>query len=103
MKESPTELQKVTTISTFFGQIFYLLWLFKFYKHSFEVKVSWLGINFLVLADIIALVRFHSQISGPYLISELLVAGSSWPRTLFTSQVFLFSISLLFVNILFYS
>ena len=45
----------------------------------------------------------HSQISWPYLISELLVAGSSWPHTFFTPQVFLFSISLLFVNILLYS
>ena len=34
----------------------------------------------------------HSQTSWPYLISELLVAGSSWPRTFFTPQVFLFSI-----------
>ena len=40
----------------------------------------------------------HSQTSWPYLISELLVAGSSWPRTFFTPQMFLFSISLLFVN-----
>ena len=45
----------------------------------------------------------HSQTSWPYLISELLVAVSSWPRTFFTPQVFLFSISLLFVNKLFYS
>ena len=44
----------------------------------------------------------HSQTSWPYLMSELLVAGSSWPRTFFTPQVFLFSISLLFVNILRY-
>ena len=36
------------------------------------------------------------------MISELLVAGSSWPRTFFTPQVFLFSISLLFVNIIYY-
>ena len=41
----------------------------------------------------------HSQTSWPYLISELLVAGSSWPRTFFTPQVFLLSISLLFVYI----
>ena len=34
----------------------------------------------------------HSQTSWPYLISEFLVAGSSWPRTFFTPQVFLFSI-----------
>ena len=36
---------------------------------------------------------FHSQTSWPYLISELLVAGSSWPRTFFTPQVFLFSLT----------
>ena len=30
--------------------------------------------------------------SWPYLISEVLVVGSSWPRTFFTPQVFLFSI-----------
>ena len=29
----------------------------------------------------------HSQSSWPYLISELLVTGSSWPRTFFTPQV----------------
>ena len=41
--------------------------------------------------------------SWPYLISEFLVAyitivASDWPRTFFTPKVFLFSISLLFVN-----
>ena len=44
----------------------------------------------LALADIRLLI--HSQTSWPYLISELLDAGSSWPRTFFTTQVFLFSI-----------
>ena len=36
------------------------------------------------------------------MISELLVADSSWPRTFFTPQVFLFGISPLFVNIIYY-
>ena len=42
--------------------------------------------------------------SWPQLISKLLVApaclyvASDWPRTFFTPNVFLFSISLLFVN-----
>ena len=40
--------------------------------------------------------------SWPYLISEILVAysnvASDWPRTFFTARLFLFSISLLFVN-----
>ena len=70
---------------------------------AFEVKVSnkllarykLLGSSFRSL--------IHSQTSWPHLISEVLVAGSSWPRTFFTPQVFLFSISLLFVNILLYS
>ena len=43
--------------------------------------------------------------SWPYLISEFLVAyitivASDWPRTFFTPKVFLFSISLLFENIM---
>ena len=72
---------------------------------AFEVKSRlvtncWIGINFLTLADIKSFRSLiHSQTSWPYLISELLVTGS-WPRTFFTPQVFLFSISLLFVNIL---
>ena len=42
--------------------------------------------------------------SWPYLISEFLVAyitivTSDWPSTCFTARLFLFSISLLFVNI----
>ena len=36
----------------------------------------------------------HSQTSWPYLISELLVAGSSWPRTFFyTPGVFVLHIT----------
>ena len=47
---------------------------------------------------------FKELTSWPQLISKLLVApaclhaASDWPRTFFTPKVFLFSISLLFVN-----
>ena len=47
---------------------------------------------------------FDEVPSWPQLISKLLVvsaclhAASDWPRTFFTPKVFLFSISLLFVN-----
>ena len=47
---------------------------------------------------------FDEVTSWPQLISQLLVApaclhfASDWPRTFFTNKVFLFSISLLFVN-----
>ena len=41
----------------------------------------------------------HSQTSWPYLISELLVAGSSWLRTYFTPQMFLFSIVILVTHL----
>ena len=47
---------------------------------------------------------FDEVTSWPQLISKLLVASaclytaSDWPRTFFTPKVFLFSISLLFVN-----
>ena len=57
---------------------------------GFEVKVivtnSWLGINFLALADI----RFlgADSFTWPHLISELLVAGSSWPRTFLHPRCF---------------
>ena len=36
--------------------------------------------------------------SWPYLISLIPIMASDWPRTFFTARLFLFSISLLFVN-----
>ena len=64
---------------------------------AFEVKVcnkaSWLAINFFALTDIRASsCWFIHRLLGLIRYQELLVAGSSWPGTFFTPQVFLFSI-----------
>ena len=55
-------------------------------------------IGFVTLGHLFFRLLIHSQTSWPYLISELLVACSSWPRTFFTPQVFLFSICMVQSN-----
>ena len=53
---------------------------------SFEVKVcnKWLAMNFLALTDIKLSV---ADSFTDFLISELLVTGSSWPRIFYTPGV----------------
>ena len=59
---------------------------------AFEVKVSnKLLARYKLLGPKSFRSLIHSQTSWPYLILEFLVAGSSWPRTFFTPQVFLLS------------
>ena len=53
---------------------------------------TWPGLKLLI----------HPRTSWPYLISELLVAGSSWPCTFFTPQVFLFSYIYIYIIIIVY-
>ena len=59
------------------------------------VTNGWLAINFLALAEIRAYkLLIHSKTSWPYLISELLVTGSSWSQTFFHPRSFCLECSL---------